>query len=138
MAEIAPLSNERCVHRGISVMRLALGYNAPLPQDWWFKPNGGRYSPHGLADEIRQIKQSFPQHNVVIFCNLNYKYLWEDWGLQRHEYMSLETLEIVYSLIDDDAIFAFSYLHNGNTRSHFVIGNPVDSVPTLYAVAIFW
>ena len=116
-------------------MRLALGYKTGLPEDWWFKPEGGPDSPNGLADEIRQIKQAFPQHDVVIFCNPSHERLWEQRGLRCSEYMSLHTLPIACPT-GDEALFAFSYVHHGN-RAHFVVGNPVDFDCILYVVAIF-
>ena len=135
MAEIAPLSNERCVHRGVSTMRLALGYETGLPEDWWFKPEGGLDSPNGFADEIRQIKQAFPNHDAVIFCNPTYTNLWQPHGLRHDEYTNLYSLPAMCPT-GDEALFAFSYIHHGN-RAHFVVGNPVDLDRTLYVIAVF-
>jgi len=134
MAQIASLSNWRCIHRGVSIMRLALGYETGLPNDWWYRPEGG-LGYNGCTDEIRQILQSFPQHDVAVFCPSEYAKRWE---LRPEEYTEKNTL---YTLVgseewQDDHIFAFSYFHNKNLNIHFVVGNPTFNDEHLLAYVI--
>lgn len=122
MTEIAPISDYGCLQRGVSTMRLALGYEKGLPDNWSIT-TGGLDSEWTLVDELYAVLESFPRHHVRIIC--------EDvqakiWGLGRDEYHGLPRTNIFK--YEDTHIFAFSYMHNRFGACHFLIGHPVDDM----------
>lgn len=109
--KIASASNGRCVARGFSIMRLALGYEEALP----FPID---YSP--ASEEMPLlISKCFPQHHILLFCE---KAVVEGMDIPSNvEYMGKNADG--YSL--DDYLWAFSYLaKKDGEKAHLVIGSP--------------
>jgi hypothetical protein len=132
MVQIAPSSKQRCVQRGISTMRLALGYKTGLPKDWWYKPEGGTGSWY-MTDEIRQILESFPRHKVIIY--------WFDSKVAREcgEYgLPVKDGDVLFTIGEqwhDEHLLGFSYRH-AYDACHFVVGSPTDDMHIMYLVAV--
>jgi len=117
--KIADASNGRCVARGFSTMRLALGYKEPLPFPIDYSPIGSQMP--GLLGEC------FPNHNILLFCKedviegadmpSNVEY--------RGEVADGESL--------DKHLWSFSYTGEDGGIAHFVIGSPA-LIATLHQV----
>ena len=108
--KIADASNGRCVARGISTMRLALGYEEALPFPIDHSPDG--------AQMVALMGECFPDRKVLLVCassvidvtNLpnNVEYLGDHIGGLSH----------------DKYLWCFSYVGGDENRAHFVIGSP--------------
>ena len=131
--EIAPVSNYRCLRRGVSIMRLALGYTKGLPYNWEIA-NGGLNSKWTIIDEISAILRSFPKHHARIICSDTQA---REWKLQRHEYHTGPGRG-KFAKFENSHILAISYMHNSYGESHFMIASPVkDMMPfTRYVASV--
>lgn len=120
---IADASNGRCVARGFSIMRLALGYEQALPFLIDHSPTGSQM-PH-------LIGECFPQHNILLFCKEdviegadipnNVEYLGDHGNGHSH----------------DGYLWAFSYVgEEDGGKAHFVIGSPEFSLRFYQVFAI--
>lgn len=107
-------SDYHCVQRGISTMRLALGYKTGLPKAFKavMKPTGLDF-----LDMVRLARLSFPGHEVLIFCN-QLKYM--------DNVQSLGQLNRCFRpLWEDKYLWGFSYTVESTLESHFVVGMPI-------------
>lgn len=113
---IAKQSGKNCVARGLSTMRLALGYNEPLPENlnWDVGPK----APYQI---LESAKVWFPEHNTKVYCSCNQAQKASNFDCFCGEYCDMTEQEI------DNNIIAFSYYTSDDTISHFVVG-----FPTLY------
>lgn len=105
-------SNKHCVERGISTMRLALGYETGLPKGWpidIIKRNKQVIQLCGLAFPDRQVLGWWEyENNYKIPQNVLHK--GRDWKSRPDM---------------DNYLSAFTYGENGNDFVHFVVGEPV-------------
>ena len=131
--EIAPMTNYGCLQRGLSIMRLALGYKKGLPKDWWLT-QGGSKNGATMADELRTVLSAFPKHHVRIICS---DIRAKAWGLKRHEYHKGPSRKHI-ARFDNTHIFAISYMHNAAGESHFMVASPTrDMMPlTKYIMSV--
>lgn len=132
MSEIAPLTTNACFQRGISIMRLALGYKTGLPKDWKID-RGGKDSPYTIEDELQAILQSFPCHRVRIICS---DATAKCCGLKRNQY--IQGYRANLTKFGNTYIFAISLMHNSNGACHFLLGNPISDLEPFirYAVVV--
>jgi len=122
----------QCLRRGISIMRLALGYAEPLP-DGFEIHDGGIHSKWQLIDEIRALLMSFPKHHVRIICPDHQAEVWE---LKRSEYHTGPRANV--GKFENSHVLAISYMHNRFGECHFLIGSPVqDMLPLIrYTISV--
>ena len=117
--KIADASNGRCVARGFSTMRLALGYEQALPFLIDYSPDGSQMP--GLIGEC------FPNRNILLFC--------EESAIEGADIPSnveyREGTPDEYSL--DKYLWSFSYIGEVESHAHFVIGSPALSL-TYYQI----
>lgn len=102
--------NNHCVERGISTMRLALGYDEPLPKNW----------PTNIRKRSKQLAQlcglAFPDREVQVW--LDYKGAYK---LPKN----VTFAGTYYKYKDrDDCLAAFTYGAKESDFSHFVVGVP--------------
>lgn len=126
---IAKGSNHGCLQRGISIMRLALGYEKGLP-DGWHCNRRGNFS---MRDEVHAVLNAFPRHRTRIICSKGKAKALE---LGRTQYFSRFRANVDKFI--DNHIFAVAYMHNQYGECHFFVGNPVvDMRPfTIYVLAV--
>lgn len=112
--DIADGSGYYCTQRGISTMRLALGYKTGLPKGFEvvMKPTG-----LDLYDVARLAWLSFPDREVLVFCN-QLKYMDNVQPLDQFNQSFRPDWQ-------DKYLWGFSYTVESTPEAHFVIGTPV-------------
>lgn len=112
--DIADGDDYYCTQRGISTMRLALGYKTGLPKGFevTMKPKG-----MDLYDAVRLAQLSFPGRGVLIFCTRQLEYM--D-GVQPLSQFNQRTRPDW-----NKYLWGFSYTVESTPESHFVVGTPV-------------
>lgn len=110
MSKIANGSNSHCIERGISTMRLALGYEKGLPDNWEI----GERDVLGL---IYALGLAFPDHKVLAWYN-------EAGPAKTLPNVQAWQTNEMPDLTWDEYLIAFAYGEDG--RSHFVIGTPTQ------------
>ena len=113
---IAQQSDNNCVWRALSTMRLALGYDIAVPKE--FENDIGPKSP---IDVLNTAKKWFPDHDVSVFCGQDIANVATDKSTYNGANWDMAEKEV------DEHIIAFSYYTTNSEISHFVIG-----APTLY------
>lgn len=134
VSEIAPLHEDGCLGRGISIMRLALGYEKGLPDGWkLFSHTRTQYT---VKDEILAVANAFPEHTVRIICA---KGLAEAVGLRRDQY--IEAFYANPKKVANNFMFGFAYtthIINLYMINHFIVANPTNEMAsyTIYTVMV--
>ena len=110
---IADMSESKCVDRAVSTMRLALGYNSGLPDNWPLYPVGTR----GVPQLIEMLDHSFPGREIIVYCHR------ENW-----DKTSVENIDYGGTLAEctnecNKYLHAFTY--DGDGIGHMVVGWPV-------------
>lgn len=113
MDNIAGTAGGKCFERGISTMRLALGYEEGLPLEWNCPfPTSSR----GIVD---MLPIAFPGRAIRVWHS--------DWGIME----GLRSPQWFYMGTDyetteesDNWLAAFAYVDRNDTKGHFVIGEP--------------
>ena len=117
--KIADASNGRCVARGFSTMRLALGYKEPLPFPIEYSPDGSQMP--------KLIGDCFPNHNILLFC--------EESVIEEADIPS--NIEHLGTYPDGQSLnkylWSFSYTEKDGGTAHFVSGSPALSL-TYYQI----
>lgn len=112
--DIVDGDNYHCVQRGISTMRLALGYKTGLPKGFEavMKPTGLDF-----CDMVCLAWSSFPGREVLIFCS-QLKYMDNVQSLGQFNQRFRPNWA-------DKYLWGFSYTVESTPESHFVVGAPV-------------
>lgn len=116
-SRLAKASNGRCVARGISTMRLALGYRKPLPVPLDHIPDGSQMP--------RLMGKCFPKHNILFFGGTH------GVGIAPRNVRHCGTSTNGYD--PDKYLWCFSYQVTENA-SHFVIGPPSSAGVSIYQI----
>ena len=125
---IAGANGGNCVQRAISTMRLALGYETPLPENW--RPGG-----KATRELVGALSDWFPGREIFIAClpvviagktlppSMKYLGTGFDWGVD----------------VDlDEYLVAFTYKMD-ESHSHILIGTPAglnDSLQVVFGVSL--
>ena len=127
--DIVPgLGNYRCVERGISTMRLALGYSTGLPKGWSCElVTTGML----MKDIFDLFRQAFPGREVHIYI--------PDGAVLK--FPGTKPISILGPDLThpNDYLFAFAYTTESTEESHFVIGAPTTyggELQALYILAV--
>lgn len=108
MTQIASSKNGHCLDYGISIMRLALGYEAGLPAEW------DSIMDRSIESVVQLTALAFPNREVLFWC----LYKPNDCPSNACYQGTL------YNLPDDNSwLVAFTYGDEDN--GHFVVGHPV-------------
>lgn len=120
---IADTSQNKCVHRGISVMRLALGYPTGLPAG--FPKNG----PMEFTSIIRWFARSFPDRDT---------FAWHpEWWRVKHPANMVYFGGLPAEKVDDRFLTAFAIPCPGNeTDAHFLVGEPIKDMRIEYVLRV--
>ena len=113
MTIIAATASGKCVQRGLSTMRAALGYKTGLPETWEDK----RYK---VVDILKVLHSVFLGRKLRVWHGDMYST--KDLRSPHWEYMG-----DTYSTTEesDDWLMAFAYRGDDETEGHFLIGEPV-------------
>ena len=143
MIDIKPASNRGCLERGISTMRLALGYDDGLPRNWLLPERPTRRDTFA---EVEAMLHAFPCRRVIFF--LYHEHL-EDEYLERCPSLSPQNFlrpDDIGAIKDedlprwyDDYLWGFCYKYSQNNDWHFVIGAPCskdDVLEIRWAIAV--
>lgn len=125
MSEISLASGRHCVERGISIMRLALGYKTGLPDRWPLNCKKRRKTIFQL------LGLAFPDRDCFVWCDNSPFY-----KLPKNV-----VFENDLSFLDiDEYLFAFGYGDKKTKQGHWVVGEPtafgLDYIVCVVAVKI--
>ena len=122
--EIHGSSNSHCVERGISTMRMALGYEKGLPQKW----------PVDLPKKVEQLVRlcglAFPDRAVQAWYDNSLTFSLPHNVTRMGEWRPQSNY--------DDWLTAFAYENKEKTSAHFVVGEPgcMDKVMLVISIKI--
>jgi hypothetical protein len=112
---IADTMFNKCVDRAISTMRMALGYEEGIPDDW---PIVVDATHPGKEEIIAALPFAFPDREVIVWSTE------EDW-----EAANVNAPNVSYNGTDvvcdwNDYLVAFAYGSDDDGRGHMVVGYP--------------
>lgn len=111
MHTIARQSGGNCVFRGLSTMRLALGYRCGIPKG--YTPTGRMH----VGDIVAMLHDWFPRHQVSVWCDV------AD-AARRKKHVTYAGSNFPLDSNVDNYLIGFSYYIDDDC-SHFVIGAPL-------------
>lgn len=120
---IAKQGDNNCVARGLSTMRLALGYDCAIP--YGEQANVGSL----IQSEILSMCPIwFPDHDTYVFCAKEHADLADD----SSDYAGKTCFRNT-----DDYIIGFSYYVGESKSAHFVVGAPTMYGDMHLAIAVY-
>ena len=108
----SPITTGNCIERGISTMRLALGYGNALPDGWEFKSRDCKAI-------VEELPNWFPGRKMIAAVNeLDRSLINWPYSVQYVDQYELDALR-------EDYLLAFAYYDAEKTQGHLVIGVPI-------------